>query len=1039
MIHDWTRTVGSPTSSRGFAFRCTTGLLLFFALLLLSPTAWSQGNQGTLEGSVVDASGAGVAQAQLTATNESTGLQFHATSGTDGLFSFPVLPVGNYTIEVEHPGFSKLTRKGIGLTVGARVNLTLALSVQGQTQSVTVTGETPLVETTRSQVSTTVNATAVENLPTNGRNFINFALLTPGVTLDVRGGDISFAGQRGTLNSLIVDGSDNNNTFFGQSLGRTGSGRAPYQFSEDAVQEFQVNSNAYSAELGHAGGAVINVVTKSGTNAFHGSAFEFFRDRGLNANDPINKQRNQPRSPYHFNQFGGDLGGPIIRDKLFFFFDYDGQRNTLPNTVFLGVAPPASPTANQQTALNYLQARAGSWIRTQNQNVYLGKVDWQISTGELLDVRYNAQRFNGAGFENGGPQNSSEHTGASNVTTDTLTGSLTSTLSPTIVNVARGGYTRDNEPGLANSVNPEATIFDGGVTDLVVGRNFFSPRFTNIHRGEAADTVTLIHGAHTIKTGVNILVDKIANFFPGNFSGAYTFNSLEGFGCNLNGGGAACFTGPDATDKFVQAFGGPGTTGATTNPNLQEYSAFAQDEWRVRPNLTLNYGLRYDLGLIAQPPVLNPDPNLAAAGIVTNRIHNDHANFGPRVGIAWTPIGNKLVVRTGYGVFYGRTPAITVGTAFSNNALNVDTLTFSGAAIPQYPNTICGVPVSTPSCPPPTGGVAGIPSIYVFQRNYHQPNVQQANLGIEYQLQPSMSIQVNYLWVKGTHLTRTRDINLQGPEMPTVIGLVGTNETFTVDRITQPRPIPGFARIAEFESSADSIYNGLTVQLNKRFSHNYQFLASYTFGKVIDDSPDATSVVPFSSDDAKMVQDPLNIAGDRGPGVNDQRHRFVLSGIWDLDKYASGFSPAVRYLLGGWQISGIFTAQTGQPYSGLVNFDLNNDSNSRTDRTPGLGRDTFYLPNFVSLDPRISKSIPVTERVKVQLILEAYNSLNRVNYTGVSTTQFSASTSPATCAGTPDPNLCLVLPKTAFQTPLSTQLNFSPGARIVQLSAKISF
>ncbi len=992
-----------------------TCLAFFFAFFLVSPSSRPQGNQGTIEGIVVDQSGAALPGAKLTATNNATGLRFQATSDSNGLFTFP-----------------KLIQKNVALSVGARLNLNLSLSVAGQTTSVTVTDEPPIVETTRSQVSSAVNDVAIENLPTNGRSFISFVLLTPGVTLDVRGGDISFAGQRGTLNSLIVDGSDNNNTFFGQSVGRTGSGRAPYQFSEDAVQEFQVNSNAYSAELGHAGGAVINVVTKSGTNDFHGAAFEFFRDQSLNANDPINKINGRPKSPYHFNQFGGDVGGPVIREKLFFFFDYDGQRNTLPNLVFLGVPAPAVPTGNQQTALAYLQARAGSCTRTQNQNVYLGKADWRLGSSELLSVRYNSQRFTGAGFENGGPQNSS--TGASLVTTDTLTGSLTSTISSSMVNVARGAYARDNEPGLANSTNPEATVRQGGVTALVVGRNFFSPRFTNIRRGEAGDTLSLTHGRHTIKTGLNILVDKIANFFPGNFSGAYVFNSLEGLGCNLNGGGAACFTGPDASDSFAQAFAGAGTTGPTTNPNLQEYSAFAQDEWRVRNDLTLNFGLRYDLDLIAQPPVLNPSASLAAAGIFTNSIHNDHANFGPRLGVAWTPFGKKLVVRTGYGIFYGCTPAITVGTAFSNIALNVQTLNFTGANIPQYPATKCGPPVAAPSCAAPVGGTAGAPTIFVFQPNYHEPNVQQANLGLEYQIQPSMSIQVNYLWVKGTHLTRTRDINLQGPETPGTVGFVGSTQTATVNRITQPRPIAGFARIEEFQSSANSIYNGLTVQLNKRLSRNYQFLASYTFGKVIDDNPDATSVVPFSGDDAKMVQDPLNLRGDRGPGVNDQRHRLVLSAIWDLDSYAHSMSRSWRYLAGGWQLSGILTAQSGQPYSAMVNSDLNNDSNSRTDRAPGLGRDTFYLPNFVSLDPRITKNIPITERVKAQLILEAYNSLNRTNYTSVSTPQFSTATG---CTGAP--TICLGPPRTPFQTPLSSQLNCSPGSRIVQLSGKITF
>lgn len=1031
---------------------CSFGIVLLMTLALAAPAVWSQGNQGTLEGAVLDQSGAAVPGAKLTATNDATRIKFDTTSDSNGLFAFPVLPVGTYSIEVEHAGFTKLTQKNVTLSVGARVNLSLTLTVAGQAQAVTVTSETPILETTRSQVSATVNDTAIENLPTNGRNFINFALLTPGVTLDVRGGDISFAGQRGTLNSLIVDGSDNNNTFFGQSLGRTGSGRAPYQFSEDAVQEFQVNSNAYSAELGHAGGAVINVVTKSGTNDFHGTGFEFYRDRSLNANDPINIILGRAKSPYHFNQFGGDIGGPILRDKVFFFFDYDGQRNTLPNIVSLGVTLPASftPTANEQVAITYLQARASSWTRTQNQNVYLGKVDWRLSGSELLSARYNAQRFLGNGFENGGSQNSLEHTGASDVTTDTLSGSLNSTISPSIVNVARVGYTRDNEPGQANSINPEATVFttinNKSNLDLVVGRNFFSPRFTNIHRGEFGDTISFIHSRHTIKTGLNILVDRVANFFPGNFSGAYTFNCLENFGRSLQGlplvitttaqdPCPASRTNPAIpADIFVQAFAGSGTTGPTTNPNLNEYSAFAQDEWRASNNLTLNLGLRYDLGLIAQPPVLNPSAALATAGIFTNRIHNDDANFGPRIGIAWTPFGKKLVLRTGYGIFYGRSPSITVGTAFSNNALNVQTLTFTGVNIPQYPNTKCGAPVAAPNCAAPTGGAASAPTIFVFHTNYHQPDVQQANLGVEYQIQPTMSVQVNYLWVKGTHLTRTLDINQQGPETPAVVAFTNSTQTAIVNQITQPRPIAGFGRIEEFQSTANSIYNGLTVQVNKRFSHNYQFLASYTLGKVIDDTPDATSVVPFSSDDAKMVQDPLNPHGDRGPGVNDQRHRLVLSAVWDLDGYAHPLSHGWRYLLGGWQLSGILTAQTGQAYSGLVNSDLNRDGNSRTDRAPGLGRDTFYLPKFVSLDPRITKRIPITERVKAQLILEAYNSFNHTNFTSVNTTEFSTATSG--CTGTFA--ICLK-PNPLFQTPSSTQLNFSPGSRIVQLSAKISF
>src|SRR5581483_10246656 len=211
--------------------------------------------------------------------NTGTGAGFTTVTSDTGYFRFPVIPVGTYELNASRAGFAAYTQKGIDVAVGAKVNLPIALAVAGQTQKIEVTAEQPVVETTRTQVSSTVDDRSVSELPVNGRNFMDFVLLTPSVVKDVRGGDLSFAGLRGTLNSLTIDGTDNNNTFFGQTLGRTGSGRAPYQFSQDAVQEFQVNTNGYSAEFGRAGGAVINVITKSGTNTFHGAGFEFFRDR----------------------------------------------------------------------------------------------------------------------------------------------------------------------------------------------------------------------------------------------------------------------------------------------------------------------------------------------------------------------------------------------------------------------------------------------------------------------------------------------------------------------------------------------------------------------------------------------------------------------------------------------------------------------------------------------------------------------------------------------------------------------------------------
>src|SRR2546430_10546326 len=265
---------------------CKTFFAGFLFLLASFPLTAQSGNQGTIEGTVSDPSGAVVSGAQISATNTATGATFSVTAGSDGLFRFPVLPVGTYDISATQSGFSKYVQQGVVLNVGAKLNLPITLPLASAQQTVQVSAEAPVVETTRTQVSSTVNDVAVANLPTNGRNFIDFVLLTPAVTRDVRTGDLSFAGQRGTLNSLVVDGGDNNNTFFGQALGRAGPGLT-YQFSQESVQEFQVNANAYSAEYGRAGGAVINVATRSGTNRFHGSVSEFYGDKSLNANNAI--------------------------------------------------------------------------------------------------------------------------------------------------------------------------------------------------------------------------------------------------------------------------------------------------------------------------------------------------------------------------------------------------------------------------------------------------------------------------------------------------------------------------------------------------------------------------------------------------------------------------------------------------------------------------------------------------------------------------------------------------------------------------------
>ena len=984
-------------------FRRRYPSILVLLLALMPSIALAQSATGSIEGVITDQSGAALPGVTVTVTQAATGVERDSVTDTGGLFRLPILPVGVYTLTAELAGFAARKQEALQLTVGQTITLRIEMAVAGVAESVNVSGATPILETSRSNVSSTVNEVAVQNLPVNGRNFIDFALLTPGVTRDVRTGDISFAGQRGTLNSLVVDGADNNNTFFGQTAGRTGSGRAPYQFSQDAVKEFQVNSSSFAAEYGRAGGAVINVVTKSGTNQAHGSVFEFFRDKALNANNAINVLNNRPKSPYHYHQFGGTLGGPLRRDRDFFFFNYDGQRNTQPNAVFLNLPATTPSDALTQAAIARLTPLAESWNRKLDQDVFLLKTDHEIGGGNRLTFRYNHQNFTGEGFENGGAQNALEHTGASLVKTRSFNAAWSSVLGTALFNELRVQYLRDQEPGEANSENPEGVIQQSGTTVLTIGRNNFSPRETTIKRWQVADSMTWVNGAHKLKGGFDLQFDDILNRFPGFFSGSYTFRSLASFaGGRPNG----------ANEFYQQNFQGVGTSGPVTTPNISEYSFFVQDEWKPIADLTLNAGLRYDLMKTRAPEVRNPDAQLAAADIDTSRLDPDTNNWGPRLGVAWSPGGRRFVVRGGTGIFYGRTPSIMLGTAHSNNGVNIVSLTFTGDAVPTYPQKFDSIP---------PGGTAARPSIFYIDKDFANSRLIQANVAAEWEVMRDTSITVTYLFVDGSDLPRSIDRNI-GTAGSRTFTVASSGTTAAYPFFGADRPFANFQRVIAFESTAESRYNGITAELNRRFSNNLQFRAAYTLGKVEDTVPDATAVVPGNAgDDVKYASNPANFDADRTVGNNDQRHRFVGSAVYNTEGLGDGAAGIARALVRGWSFSGILSAQSGQPYTARVGaVDLNGDGNTRNDIAPGTVRNQFRLPSIVTLDTRVARDIGMGP-ARLTLIWEAFNLLNRDNISGVDATFYSVTGTTLT-------------PATTFGRPLA-----SAGERIMQLAAKISF
>jgi hypothetical protein len=529
-------------------------------------------------------------------------------------------------------------------------------------------------------------------------------------------------------------------------------------------------------------------------------------------------------------------------------------------------------------------------------------------------------------------------------------------------------------------------VFQGGPV-LTIGRNNFSPRSSTIDRLQIADTVTAQRGSHELKGGFDLQLDHIRNDFPGFFSGSYTFRSLASFALGRpNGPG----------EIYQQSFAGPGTSGSESRPDVSELSAFVQDSWRVRPDLTVNAGLRYDLARMDPPPATNPDPQLAAAGIDTGRFDPDVNNLGPRLGVAWHPVGRSYVIRGGWGVYYGRIPAVLVA-ATNNNGVNVISVTLTGPAVPTYPQKLTEVPA---------GAVASLPNIFYIDKDFSSSRVMQASGSIEWALGARTTLTASYLSAGGSSLARSIDRNL-GPPGERTFTVAGSGETLGYHFFGAPRAFSNFTRVIAFESNAESQYNGFTLDLNRRFAGGSMLRAVYTLSRVIDTVPDATAVAAGNmGDDLKYASNPANFEVDRTVGANDQPHRFVASGVYGVRR---------------WWFSGIVTAQSGQPYSARMNVDLNGDLNTFNDLAPGTERHAFRLPAIVQLDLRVARDVPLGSRVTAQLIAEGFNVLNRDNINGVIQVKYGV-------VGT------TLTPRPDFGRPRT-----SAGERIIQLACRVTF
>ncbi len=982
------------------------GLFLFSCFTLAFA---EDGSTGAIRGTVTDAHGAPLPGAQVTVTNPSTGLMREATTDSSGRFAVDLISPGDYSVVVRAGKLAPLERKEIHLEIGSSLELTFQLSELRE--SVSVAGETGMVETQSAAVSNVIEQRAVTDLPLNGRRFTDLALLTPGVTADPRSltsssiGDLAFGGIRGFQSSFLVDGADFNNAFFSQARGRY---RAPYQFSNEVIQEFRVSSNTYGAELGRSGGAVINVVTRSGANQMHGSIFGFFRDSAFAARNPALSFK--PREDQ--KQFGFTVGGPIRKNRIFFYAGFDQHILHVPVVVeFVSgrstlTPAPADYEASDQAVVfasaAQLSTLGGQYHADLIGNAGFLKLDATLTPHQHLSARLSTSRFYGSNnvfFDPASPVTTFalSSNGEEQVQTESFVVNLTSTLTARLTSHARAQYSRDVQESSANS--PRAFTRINRVLNGM-DRSSILPRQTHERRLHLAETLSYSGRIQTWKFGGDVLFSWIRNYFPSLFGGEYIFDNIrvnpftfqpQTFGLAITPLRAYAHQVPNF---YVQNFGT-----ALSHPDSTDYAWFVEDSIRVTPHLALNLGLRYDLQtfnsdhLVTNP--LWPD---------SGKVPTDSNNFAPRVGFAYSIGEHKpVVIRGGYGLFYARVPQIYNSAVEADNGLAQTHLFLDNAnffqrqVFPAYPNPLVSCPPGATTCTAPASLNGFLTTeISSFSHDFKTPAIQQASLTVEKELVDGFALGVSYLYVHGQHLLRARDVNLPRPTVLTypVFDDTGTNflgTFYSVDSfatwqfspsITCPfppcinplaRPIARVGSINVFESAASSVYNGLTVSARHRFRRGLFFRLAYTWAHAMDDAQDA-----LVAGRPATVQNSYSTRSERGASVTDQRNRLSVSWIYEHNFFHRD-QRALRAIFNDWKISGIVTFGSGRPFNAQVIGDANRDLNSENDRLPGVRRNSFHGPDYATTDLRLARTVHIRDRMRVELLAESFNILNRDN------------------------------------------------------------
>ena len=971
---------------------------------------------GAISGVVTDPTGAVVQGAKVVIDNPSIAVHRELTTTGGGVFSAPALePHDGYSVTITAPGFAQFRDSNITVHVGENVSIPAKLSVQTATTTVNVQEQAPVVDQVKTDVSQTIDQTQINNNPINGRRVDQFVLLTPGVVPDGTFGDVSFRGVPGG-NAFLIDGNDTTDAYYNENAGRT---RIAEQISQDAIQEFQVLTDSYSAEYGNAMGGVVNTVTRSGSNAYHGSGFWFFRNRTLNARDPF-AAINPPEVR---NQFGGDISGPIIKDKLFFFFNTEEQLRDFPlvsaiinssavsgsgpNATWIGCGAaqyaPHQATPQQCAAINaLLPAFFTTLPRTANEQTAFGKIDWHLNEANTFSFDFSYTHFNspngiqtGAVVTSGGAFNSN---GNDDVNVRNGRAEWVFVPNGRLVNEARFGWFKDRQADSVNNslINPRIGTISLSVQGVSIGFANYLPRIDpSENRFEYADNLSWTTGKHNLKFGVDYMRTEDYYNELNNGNGSYTFSSANAFALDYGSGG---------TDysNFVQTFGN-----RIIDSTLPTIGVYVQDQYRARPNLTLYYGLRYEKNWIPQPPA----QYVNSAYPQTGRIPQDNLDFAPRAGFAWSLNHDRTVIRSGFGIYYSRYGTAMIQTLFSTNNNYTQSISLS----PSSPLPGVTYP-SFPAILPSAAGLStsGAGSIEFARPGLRTPYTEQGDFGIQQQLSKNTSLTISYMWSRGAEFFSVRDVNY-----PTVSSVFDTYSILTsaggtqVGTFTIPvylfsqRLNPSFTHIYEVDNGGNNYYSGVSAQVQRRMSHGFQASLAYTWSHTIDTNLGGVSNNEFFSGPSATIFNG-NYNGIKGTSSLDQRQRLVINWVWQ-PVFSRGTSLWDRLALNGWQLSTITTIATPLPYtetiavlsnpSGIANTGTLSGFNG-TSAVPWLGINTGRLPDDTTrVDARLSKVLPFGEHFRATLLFEVFNLTNTITYTSANTTGYDATWSGAIGTG----------------------------------------